>query len=229
MLQACLNGRRNLEAHPRVPRSPEELAVDALAVTGAGAEELHVHPRGPDGAETLDVDAAVAAIRLAVDVPVGVTTGAWIPGDRVGAVRAWTALPDYASVNLSEEDWLDVARALLDRGVGIEAGVWTVADAERLAASGLRGQCLRILVEPREREPEAALATVAAIEVVLGPGGPARLVHGQDATAWPVLRAAQDRGLDTRIGLEDVLVLPDGSPAADNTALVRAAASGSPD
>ena len=31
------------------------------------------------------------------------------------------------------------------------------------------------------------------------------------------------RGLDTRIGLEDVLVLPDGSPATDNAALVAAA------
>jgi uncharacterized protein (DUF849 family) len=206
-----------------VPRSPEELAADAVAVTEAGAEEIHVHPRGPDGAETLGVDAAVGAIRRAVAVPVGVTTGAWIPGDRVAAVRSWTALPDYASVNLSEEGWADVARALRGRGIGMEAGVWTVADAERLVASGLLGECLRILVEPRERGPEAALSTVAAIEAVLGAGGPPLLVHGYGATAWPVLRYAQHRGLDTRIGLEDVLVLPDGSPAADNAALVVAA------
>jgi uncharacterized protein (DUF849 family) len=38
-----------------------------------------------------------------------------------------------------------------------------------------------------------------------------------------VLLEASRRGLDTRIGLEDVLVLPDGSPAHDNLDLVRAA------
>jgi uncharacterized protein (DUF849 family) len=39
----------------------------------------------------------------------------------------------------------------------------------------------------------------------------------------PALRVAGRLGLSTRIGLEDVLVLPDGSPAPDNAALVRAA------
>jgi uncharacterized protein (DUF849 family) len=38
-----------------------------------------------------------------------------------------------------------------------------------------------------------------------------------------VLREAYRRGLDARIGLEDTLVLPDGSVAIDNADLVRAA------
>jgi uncharacterized protein (DUF849 family) len=49
------------------------------------------------------------------------------------------------------------------------------------------------------------------------------LLHGEGATAWPALRHAARRRLSTRIGLEDVLELPDGSPAPDNAALVRAA------
>jgi uncharacterized protein (DUF849 family) len=40
-----------------------------------------------------------------------------------------------------------------------------------------------------------------------------------------MLRLAGARGLDARIGLEDTLTLPDGQPAVDNAALVRAAAS----
>jgi hypothetical protein len=40
--------------------------------------------------------------------------------------------------------------ALIEAGVGIEAGVWTVEDAERLGASGLSGRVTRILVEPGE-------------------------------------------------------------------------------
>ena len=224
MLQACLNGRRTVAEHRLVPRTPEELAADAGAVAAAGAEALHVHPRGADGAETMEVEAAVRAIRGAVRLPISVTTGAWIGGDRVEAVRSWTVVPDEASVNLSEEGWGDLAEALLGRGVALEAGVWTADDAERLVAGGLLDRCRRLLLEPGDRDPEAALTTVAAIEAVLGTRGPPRLVHGKGATAWPLLREAQRRGLDTRIGLEDVLVLPDGTPAPGNAALVAAAA-----
>ena len=64
----------------------------------------------------------------------GVSTGAWIEPDlerRVELIAGWSA-PDYASVNLSEDGADDVMRALLGAGVGIEAGVWSVEDAERL-------------------------------------------------------------------------------------------------
>src|SRR5262245_55836401 len=49
------------------------------------------------------------------------------------------------------------------------------------------------------------------------------LLHGEDAAAWPVLKLAASRRLDTRIGLEDVLHRPDGTPAQSNADLVRAA------
>jgi len=42
-------------------------------------------------------------------------------------------------VNLSEPGAPEVMKALIQAGVGIEAGVWTVEDAERLAASGWGG------------------------------------------------------------------------------------------
>src|ERR1700759_2912265 len=111
MLQACLNGGLFKSAHHRVPMSASELAHDAVAVRLAGAEELHIHVRGEDGAETL-ASAAVAktilSIRDAVPgMPIGVGTGAWIkPGGQLRHrhIREWTAKPDYASVNLGEED-----------------------------------------------------------------------------------------------------------------------------
>jgi uncharacterized protein (DUF849 family) len=46
--------------------------------------------------------------------------------------------------------------------------------------------------------------------------------HGE-AIQWEVISAAGAAGIDVRVGLEDVLVLPDGSAAADNAELVRAA------
>jgi len=43
------------------------------------------------------------------------------------------------------------------------------------------------------------------------------LLHGANASAWPLLQRAVESGFSTRIGLEDVKFLPDGSPAELNT------------
>ena len=231
LLKACLNGDRSQADHPAVPVTPEELAADAAAAVDAGAGALHVHPRDGDGNETLvaaSVGAAVDAIRAATAraVPVGVSTGAWFtpdPADRIAHIRRWTVLPDFASVNLHEEGAVDVARTLLDRGVAVEAGVWTPEAAEILVDSGLLERSLRILLEPMEDDVSAALVTVDAIERRLDGAPPPRLLHGTDATAWPLLRHAVARGYDMRIGLEDTLARPDGTPAAGNAELVRLA------
>jgi uncharacterized protein (DUF849 family) len=47
-----------------------------------------------------------------------------------------------------------------------------------------------------------------------------RLLHGSNATAWGVIDEAIKRGYDTRAGLEDILVMPDGTPAADNASIL---------
>jgi uncharacterized protein (DUF849 family) len=232
LLQAALNGDRTKAAHPALPLTAEKLARDAAACVAAGADAFHVHPRGADGRERLDahvVDAVVARVRDACGAPVGVSTGAWIEPDldrRLELVRAWRA-PDYASVNLSEPGAAAVMEALLEAGIGIEAGVWTVADAERLAASGFGGHVTRILVEPVEAPAAGALALVDEIHRALDDLGLAapRLQHGDGEATWVLLEDAIRRGIDTRIGLEDTLSGPDGAPAAGNEALVRAARS----
>jgi uncharacterized protein (DUF849 family) len=50
-----------------------------------------------------------------------------------------------------------------------------------------------------------------------------RLLHGTGATTWPLFVEAVRRGYDGRIGLEDTLLLPDGTAAADNEDLTGAA------
>ncbi len=110
-------------------------------------------------------------------------------------------------------------------GVGVEAGLATPEAAEILRGAGLEERCLRVLLEPAEQTVPSALETVAAIEGVLGGDRrqPPRLLHGGDATAWPLLVEAGRRAHHARIGFEDTLRLPDGSPASDNAALVAAA------
>ncbi|MEM9778035.1 MAG: 3-keto-5-aminohexanoate cleavage protein, partial [Chloroflexota bacterium] len=65
-----------------------------------------------------------------------------------------------------------------------------------------------------------------AIEKILDNGkilNPARLLHGFDSTAWPMLVEAKKRGYDSRVGFEDTLFLPDGSAAKGNAGLVECA------
>ncbi len=229
-LQATLNGDLTKAAHVAVPVSVEELARDATACVAAGARAIHLHPRDAEGRERLDaevVDAVVVAVRNACAVPVGVSTGAWIEPDlvrRLALVQAWRA-PDYASVNMSEPGAPDVMRALIRAGVGIEAGVWTVEDAERLAASGMGGQVTRILVEPVAVSAADALALVEDIHSALDRLSltAPRLQHGDGEATWVLLTDAIRRGLDTRIGLEDTLYEPNGERTAGNAALVRGA------
>lgn len=229
MLQAALNGDRTRAEHPAVPLSLEELAHDAAACVAAGAGAIHLHPRDRDGRERLDadvVDEVVAAVRAACGVPVGVSTGAWIEPDlerRLELIRAWH-VPDYASVNLSEPGAAEVMAVLSGAGVGIEAGVSSVEDAERLAASGAGGRLTRILVEPVDagaRAVELVDAIHAALDR-LGLTAP-RLQHGDGEATWVLIADATRRGLDTRIGLEDTLNGPDGARTEGNEALVRAA------
>jgi uncharacterized protein (DUF849 family) len=229
LIKACLNGNREPGAHPALPITPEQLAADGAAAVAAGAQALHLHPRGADGRESLAaVDDTVRAVKAAVPgVPVGVSTGAWIEPDvarRVDLVRGWRT-PDVASVNLSEPGAVEVMRALLEAGVGIEAGVWDVADAERLAASGLAARVQRILVEPVDLTAAQVPAAVGEIHAALDRldlRAP-RLQHGDGEATWVLIADAVRRGLDTRVGLEDTLAGPDGEPAAGNQALVRAA------
>ncbi|MFH8801732.1 3-keto-5-aminohexanoate cleavage protein [Streptomyces sp. NPDC017936] len=231
MVQVCLNGTRGAADGAAVPLSPDALARAAEEAVAAGATDVHVHPRTPCGRDTLSpgtVAATLEAIRARVAVPVGVTTGAWAepdPAARVARVRAWEVLPDHASVNWHEPGAEELAAALLERGVGVEAGVWSGTDgAARFAASPCAPRVLRVLAEVTDPDPDDARASARALLSRLGSAhGRPVLLHGEDGGAWPVLRLAGRLGLATRIGLEDTLVLPDGRRAVSNAQLVEEA------
>jgi uncharacterized protein (DUF849 family) len=223
-VKACLNGARTRAEHPAVPLSPAELAADAIAAQAAGAFAVHVHPRDRDGVPTMDAkacDAAVAAIRAAAPrLPIGVSTSAVIDPDpfaRAAAVTGWRQRPDFVSVNLSELGWTGIARAALHAGIAIEAGLAVAADAEELRRSPFAHQLVRALVEVDGGADEAR----AIAELI--PSGVAQLWHGSGPRTWEVISAAGAAGIDVRVGLEDVLVLPDGSTAAGNAELIAAA------
>ncbi len=245
-------------AVPMSPAALAEAARQAVAA-GATDIHVHPKtPCGRDSLSPRVVGPALAALRAVVDVPVGVTTGARAEPDpprRVARIGSWTVLPPpssrlrsnrevppskfsapleqggtpIASVNWHEPGAEAVAAALLERGIGVEAGLWSGTDGpERFARSPLAPRVLRVLAEVTVTDPDTATATARELLAAVAASGHGRpvLLHGSDGGAWPVLRLARQRGLDTRIGVEDTLLLPDGRPAADNAQLVRAAAAG---
>jgi uncharacterized protein (DUF849 family) len=228
-VKACINGARTPDQHPDLPVTPEQLAVAAVAAHQAGAQAVHMHPKTPDGTDSLEpevVDAAVAAVRAAAPgLPLGVTTGFWAlpdPAARMRAVRGWTVLPDFASVNWHEPGSPELAKLLLDRGLGVEVGLFHAEAAASWAESDIARHCMRVMVELQGHEDVAVADDMLARVRAVGAPAPV-LLHGLDESCWPLLEHAGVVGVQTRIGMEDTLKLPDGTPAPDNAALVSAA------
>ncbi|MBI1257766.1 MAG: hypothetical protein GC204_09880 [Chloroflexi bacterium] len=231
-LKACINGSYLAEQHPELPVTAEAIAKDAQAVILAGADAVHFHARDEDGYESLapeDVATCLAACRAVLPaVKFGISTGDWIIPDvaeRLEMIRGWNVLPDFVSVNFNEEGALEIAQMLYERGVGIEVGLAHPIEAERAIGQGWGERCLRILLEPEEKDVEGALASVAHIERLLDAANVTapRLLHGNEETAWPLLIESAKRGYQCRIGLEDTFLLPSNDLAEDNAEIIRAA------
>jgi uncharacterized protein (DUF849 family) len=231
LLQAALNGDRE---HPATPRTPDELAGEARAAVDAGADSLHLHPYDDDGRETLEARSCLAALRAVraacPGVPVSLSTSAGIEPDperRCALVAAWTELPDLVTVNQGEDGIRKLCELLVARGIGIEAGLLSLADAHAFVASGIARCCVRAMVEPLDPDPDDAAAHAAAIEHALAEGHVQleQVHHGDGIASWAVNLRAARRGHGIRTGLEDTPVLPDGRYAAGNGELVAAAAS----
>ena len=232
LIKAAINGGRSKTEHPSIPVSPSEIAAAVVECLNSGAFAIHFHIRSEDGRESLadeDLARTLQVVRkMAPTAPVGVSTGAWIVPDlamRVKAIASWTTLPDFASVNFSEEGANEVAQVLLQKSVGVEAGLSDASDAGRLVNSGLAARCLRVLIEPQEQEIEKARAAVKETKAVLDQAkiDIARVLHGTEATTWMILEDAIKLGYGIRVGFEDTLTLADGRVAGSNAELVKEA------
>jgi uncharacterized protein (DUF849 family) len=231
-LQAALNGARTDAEHPSIPRTPNELAVAARAAVDAGADVVHVHAFDTDGVETLAPEPcaeALSAIRaVCPGVPISLTTSAAVEPDvrrRFELVGAWTELPELVTANQGEEGIVELCGLLIARGVGIEAGLLELSDAEAFVRTGIADRCLRVMIEPLDVEAAVAVAHAAAMEEVVVAAGITleQVHHGEGLACWAVNERGLAHGHGIRTGLEDTTVLPNGTLAPDNAALVRAA------
>ena len=101
----------------------------------------------------------------------------------------------------------------------------SIEDARAFARSGLAGRCRRVLIEPLDADPDAAVQQAAKMEDIVVSAGITleQVHHGYGIACWAVNRRGLDRGHGIRTGLEDITLLPDGTSARDNADLVAAA------
>ena len=228
-LQVALNGD---SLHPATPRAPDAIAEATRASVDAGAQSVHVHAFDDAGRETLD-GAPCARVLRAIrahcpGIPISLTTSASIvpdPVQRFRIIEAWEELPDLVTANQGEAGIVELCELLICRGVGIEAGLLTSGDARVFVRSGLAGRCRRVLIEPLDADPNDALRHAAEMEDLVVSAGITleQVHHGYGPACWAVNRRGLARGHGIRTGLEDITVLPDGTPARDNADLVSAA------
>jgi 3-keto-5-aminohexanoate cleavage enzyme len=246
LILAALNGTRQRDACPKVPLSPEELAAEAKRAVDAGASMVHVHARKSDGSSTFDfvIDDIVAAIRGSVDVPISISTQR-ARQTSLGTVTALFSvlrdLPDLASVHVRPPEaelpaHREEARQIIEaldaanvRPAPVAGSLDALGDLEVLYNDSLLGRAPFVMLtlgaavsessDLAAGTPQNVLRLIDAVRSVLAQ--PPIVASGRDAASPIVQAVAAAAGEHIRVGFEDAVTLPDGSPATSNAQLVE--------
>jgi uncharacterized protein (DUF849 family) len=244
VMSAPNGARRGRVDHPGIPMSPRELADNAQPIVDNGASILHLHVRDEFDQHTLDPEryrAAISAVqdRVGDALLIQVTTeacGIYTAEEQMSVVKELK--PDAVSIALRE--------LLPDRDDVREAGRFF----EWLKSNEVMPQY--ILYSPDEvawfedlRRQGVFHDDLPFVLFVLGRYGTSnygdpgdidayRRQLGDERIPWAVCcfgpredeasQYAADHNGHVRVGFENNLLLPDGSEAPDNAALVRLAA-----
>lgn len=236
LIMVAPNGaRRGKTDHARLPLDLAEIVAEAILCHAAGAGALHLHVRDADGAHSLDAGRYREALgELARTVPtiaVQITTeaaGIYGPAEQFACLDALR--PAWASVSLREiardPDLAPRLYALAaDQGIRLQHIAYDRADLELLAQSRAAGiirpeqdEVICVLgayAPPRAGRPEELAALAPALDG-LRLGLCAFGAQEQDC----LLDGAGVGAEILRVGFENNLLSPDGSPWPDNAAAV---------
>jgi uncharacterized protein (DUF849 family) len=229
LLKIALNGARSKKENKHLPQSLEEIEKEVQVLYRNGCKVFHIHCYDKNGNESLkpdDVSNLVSLVKnISPEIQLGISSGDWIEPDfkkRISYIKGWQIIPDFISVNMIEDNAIEISNLLISKGVLIEAGLNEKKAAEIFAESRLRKGCCRILIEPEPEIFESAIATVNEIESILNKHKIKipRLLHGFNSVSWDILREARKRGYDSRIGMEDIIYLESGEKVKSNLEIV---------
>ncbi|WP_107496607.1 3-keto-5-aminohexanoate cleavage protein [Thalassobius sp. I31.1] len=228
--------RRGKTDHPALPVTNAEIAQTAASCHAAGAQATHLHVRDDNGQHSLDAGRyreAMAAVQTAAPgMDIQITTesaGIYDVAAQYDCLAALTPAAASVSVREMARDEATAARLYAlaaEAGTDLQHILYNAGDIEQLAVWMNKG-----IVPPQMR---------SAI-FVLGQYNPA--IHAQPSDLQIFLRAGHDLNLDwticafgpnelacaraalatggnVRVGFENNLLRPDGTPARDNAELV---------
>jgi len=230
LIKIALNGARPKKQNKFIPQSLDEIGEEVKLLFENGHKVFHIHCYDEKGNESLmpdDVNKLVSMVKtISPEIQIGISSGDWIEPDlskRKSCIKGWTNVPDFISVNMIEDDAIEISELLISKGVKIEAGLNEKKAAELFVESGLYKNCFRILIEPEPEILKEAIECIDGIEEVLDRNGVEvpRLLHGFNSVSWNILREAKRRGYDSRIGMEDTIYLENGEPVKSNLELIN--------
>ena len=244
VMSAPNGARRGKADHAGIPLTPAELAVNAQAILDCGASILHLHVRDESGAHTLDSDryrAAIDAVRDQVGdgLVIQVTTeavGVYSAAEQMAVVK--DLKPEAVSIALRE--------LVPDRNKISEAGDffgWLKDNSVSPQYILHSPEQVRWFEELRGRgvfhDESPFVLFVVGRYGTTDYGDPAEVEEyqralGDERIPWAVCcfgpredevsLVAASMGGHARVGFENNMLLPDGSEAPDNAALVALAA-----
>jgi uncharacterized protein (DUF849 family) len=230
LLKVALNGARPKTENEYLPHSLEEIEKEVQLLYKNGCKVFHIHCYDKNGNESLkpeDVNNLVAKVKnISSDIKIGISSGDWIEPDfekRKNCIKAWQNIPDFISVNMIEDNAIEISNLLISKGVLVEAGLNEKKAAEIFVESRLNEGCCRILIEPEQEKFDSAVQTINEIETVLDSSNIKipRLLHGFNSVSWDILREAKKRGYDSRIGMEDTIYLENGKKVKSNLEIIN--------
>jgi uncharacterized protein (DUF849 family) len=229
LIKIALNGARPKEQNKYLPHSLAEIENEVKLLYEYGCKVFHIHCYDENGSESLkpnDVKNLVTLVKnISPEIQIGISSGDWIEPDfekRKSYINEWENIPDFISVNMIEDNAIEIANLLISKGVLIEAGLNEEKAAEIFVKSNLTG-CCRILIEPEPEDFDSSFKTIDEIEKVLDSSNVQipRLLHGFNAASWDILREAKRRGYDSRVGMEDTIYLESGEMVKSNLEIIK--------
>jgi 3-keto-5-aminohexanoate cleavage enzyme len=242
MIMVAPNGARRTKLdHPALPLTSREIADEARACAAAGATAIHLHVRDEHGGHTLDVDRysdAIAAVRQVTgsDLVIQISTesvGRFSVREQIDCVRSLR--PPAVSIALREilgepDAWyeaIEFLHWLAGQSISVQIILYDAGDLDQLIqlveSRTIPLPPLMLFVLGRYRSDQQSSPDDLM---------PFLLLRGK--RDWPfavcafgrreaecMVRAAQHGG-HVRVGFENNLDLPDGTPATSNAELVRA-------
>ena len=222
------------EMNPDLPVTAEEVAADVRRCADAGAVLFHVHARDADGKPTLERDAFQERARrikeVAPEVIIQLSTGGRAGKDWDARANPVRLLPEMASFTTGSNNLPGMiyenspqfieflAKVYKETGVKPEIEVFEtgmINNALFLQSKGYLQAPLHfqfVLGAPGSMPASVRNLSFLADSI---PAGSTWTVAGIARAEIPLAAAAIVMGGHVRVGLEDNLFMPDGSPASN--------------